>query len=766
MAATRRRAVGVATALALVWATALVGFASGAAADEGLTVAAQSTYVLDTESDEIRATVTIDLVNVSPDRVTDDGVYSYFFTAFSVPVPAGATDVRAVSDGSTLTVARRGTDDPSTALLRLSFPELTFEQSRRIDLTFTVPGAPPRSADSTRVGKGYATFVASSPGDPGRNEVRVVVPSGTSFTSTSDGFERTGSGDTDTWTSTSDTEGGGIWAVVSLRDPAQADEQVVDAAGTALVLESFPGDQSWTDFVADVVTDGIPALEDLVGNPWPGGLQRIREDATPSLRGYDGWFDPSGDEIVVGEALDDDLILHELSHAWLSGERFDERWQYEGLAQVVSERAVRATGGTPEPHQEVSPTAAEAVPLNTWGGGAGSRSTAVDAWAYPASYQVASALLGDLDDDTFAAVVGAGVRGERAYDPPGTPDPTGVGTSWQRWLDLVETRGGTTGASDVLETWVLTDEQRADLDERAREREAYLALDVADGEWSPPEGLRDAMTAWDFERAASVREAVSGLGDEAMAVQEAARAAGLAVPAPVRDSYEDAAFEEQYAALERSLPAAARAVTSVAEATEVADAERSPFGEIGSAVLGLENDSAEAVSLLDAGRVPEAQEAADRVRSRAAWALPVGVGLPVAALVVVVGGAVILLLVLRRRSEHAQHPGVAQGVGLDPLEVQELRDPLVVGPQQLDVHRGVDRLALDRGEPVPTEEAGLEGEAEQSRETELLGPQDETLEDAAPQPVPEERRLDREGADLTEVLPEHVQRPAADDATG
>ena len=90
-----------------------------------------------------------------------------------------------------------------------------------------------------------------------------------------------------------------------------------------------------------------------MGTPWPGGLERIREDASPSLRGYDGWFDPSDDEIVIGERFDADLIFHELSHAWVSGERFDQRWVSEGLAQVLAERTVLATGGEPvaAPHR-------------------------------------------------------------------------------------------------------------------------------------------------------------------------------------------------------------------------------------------------------------------------------------------------------------------------------------------------------------------------------------------------------------------------------
>ena len=763
MGTMRRRAAGVVLA-GLVAVGGALASAPPALADEGLTVGASSRYVLDTRATTVEATLDLELRNVSPDQVTDGGVYQYYYNAFAVPVTAGAEDVVARSGGSDLPVSLSRTEDPSTVMARISFPDLLYRQTRSITLTYTVPGAPPRSEDWTRVGRGYATFVTSSPGDPGRNRVEVVAPDGMSFESTVDGFEPGGSGDTDTWTLTQNTDATGIWAVVSLRDPDLVDERVVDVSGTALTLESFPDDTKWTDFVAGVVTDGIPTLERLVGEPWPGGLQRIREDATPSLRGYDGWFDSDGDEIVVGEALDDDLILHELSHAWLSSDRFDERWQYEGLAQVVAERAVRAGGGDPFTQPVVRRGDSAAIPLNRWGGGAGTRSTDLEAWAYPASYQVTTQLLGDLDDDTFASVVGAGIRGERAYDPPGTADHTGGRTTWQRWLDLIESRGDTSGAAKVFRTWVLTADQATELKGRAAAREEYAALDEADGVWTPPEGLRDAMTLWDFERAGHVHDAVVGLGEDAVAVQAAAEGTGIDVPGPVRDSYEDAAFDEQYAALATSLPAAARAITAVGAATAFADEERGPFGDLGEALLGTDDRALESLAHLTAGEVPEAQAAADEVQARSGWVMPLGVGLPVLVLLVVAGGVLLTVLLVRRRpSQLPKHARVAQGVGLDPLQVEELRDPLVVGPQQLDVDGGVDRLPVDRLEAVRAEEVHLEGEAEQPREAEVARTHDEPVEDARPDPAAEERGLHGEGPHLSEVLPEDVQRTAADD---
>ena len=620
MGHTRRRMPGALAAL-VVAAAAVAG--PSALADEGLATGATSRYVLDAEATTVDAEITIDLRNVTPDQ----GSFYYFFDSFSVPVPAGAEKVRARSGGADLSVSLRRTEDPSTRLAEISFPNLLFGRSRTIVLTFEVPGEKPRSADSTRVGPGYATFAVYGIGDPGRSIVEVVAPSSMTFDATSDDFTAEEDGSRTTHRTTQTAGEGGYWAVVSLRDPEQGDEQTVDVAGVSLLLNGFEDDPKWADFVAGQVTQGLPTLEALVGTPWPGGLERIREDATPSLRGYDGWFDPSDDEIVIGERLDADLIFHELSHAWVSGERFDERWVSEGLAQVLAERTVAATGGRPADRPKVSRGSDEAIALNEWTGSAGSRSADVDAYAYPAAYAATRTLLADLQDEDLAAVLGAALRGERAYDPVGTKDADGGRTSWSRWLDLLETRGGVQDAPEVFSRWALTGEQKAQLAPRAQARTAYAALDEADGAWLPPEGLRDAMTAWDFERAASVREKVDGLPEDAKAVQDAASRVGVEVPVPVRESYERAEQDEQYAALAVSLPKAAAAVPPVALAERAAAQDRDPVSTLGATVLGVEDSATEAAVLLEDGRFDEARAAAEQASSRAGLALVVGLAL-------------------------------------------------------------------------------------------------------------------------------------------
>lgn len=658
----------------LPWAGALVAGAllvgQPALADDGLATEATSRYVLDAKATTVEADVTVRLRNVTPDR----GSLYYYYNAFTVPVPAGAERVRARSEGAPLDVSLRRTEDPSTRLARISFPNLLYGRSRTIELSFDVPGEKPRSADSTRVGPGYATFAVYGVGDSGHNTVEVVAPSSMTFDATRDDFTADESGSRTTHTMTATDGTSGSWAVVSLRDPARTDERTVDAGGVSLLLNGFEDDPRWSRFVAGKVTKGIPALEELVGAPWPGGLERIREDASPSLRGYDGWFDPGDDEIVIGEQLDADLIYHELSHAWVSDERFDERWVSEGLAQVLAERAVEATGGKPRTHPDVSRRSEDAVALNEWGGSASSRSAAVDAYAYPASYEATSALTRDLDDKALAAVVGAGIRGERAYDPVGTKDADGGRTTWQRWLDLLQTRAGVADAPKVFQRWALTSEQRAQLGPRADARAEYATVDEADGAWLPPEGLRDAMTAWDFDRAAAVREKVAPLGAAATDVQDAAAAAGMDVPTVVRESYEKAEQDEQYAALATNLPKAATAVTAVARAEDVADQDRDPVSALGAGILGVEGRADEAAALLDDGELDAATAAATAATSRADKALVVGAALPLVAIVLLVGGLLLVRGVRARRVRQREADAVQREAALSALAAIAARD--------------------------------------------------------------------------------------------
>jgi len=110
-----------------------------------------------------------------------------------------------------------------------------------------------------------------------------------------------------------------------------------------------------------------------------------------------------------------------------------------------------------------------------------------------------------------------------------------------------------------------------------------------------------------------------------------------------------------------------------------------------------------------------------------------------------------------------QHPGVAEGVGLDPVEVEELGHALVVGAEQFGVHLGGHRGGPDGLEAVPGEEADLEGQHEHPLHADLAGRRHQGVHEAATDPVAAAGRVDGHRADLGEVFPQHVQRAAAHD---
>lgn len=652
MGRARRRSVAVHRSLAAVAGLGLLGatLVAGptAAADEGLAEASHNRFVLDTQDDVVEATVTVTLRNVTPDRHTAEGTYSYFYDAYGVPVPAGAKNVRAVSGGASLPVRFDATDDPSTQIATASFSQLYYGQSRTIEWTYDIPGAPIRSEDYTRVGPGYATFAAQGVGDPGQVTVEVVLPAAMSFDSTADVFTSSRDGRTTTYTATENTDEGGIWAAVSARDADQADEKHVEVGDVRLTLQSFPGDREWLRFVSKQVTAGLPVLEKTVGQPWPGGLDTIREDVSPQVLGY-AWFDHGADEIVIAEDLDEVILFHELTHAWLNPDRIDGRWLYEGLTEVVAHRVADATGGSGTPRRTPDRDAPGALPLTTWRSFGSERSPEVEQFAYAASYAAVEKLVGDLDDETFSGIVAAAYAGESAYEVPGTK-VNGGQTDWRRFLDLVEIRAGVDRAPKVYRTWVVDRDGRAELAARADAREAYTALDTADGEWRPPRGLRAAMTDWDFEEAGTIVDGPLGYGvpGDAAEVQSAAEAAGLPVPAPVRDAYEGADDDEEYAQLTNLLPRATEVIGAVGEASDAAAAGEDPVSALGARLLAVGQVVDDARSALADGDLDEAAALADTATERAGWAVWLGIGVIVLALVLL-AGAVLGVLGIRRR---------------------------------------------------------------------------------------------------------------------
>ncbi|QOR71589.1 hypothetical protein IM660_04670 [Ruania alkalisoli] len=644
----------------LVLALLLVGLPGTPTANaaEGLTEETHARYVVGEEG-ALTAEVTTTITNVTPDQ----GAQYYYWTDYGIGVPASATDVQAVSGGTALTVRITADEaDPTHHWARASFPPLRYGQSRTIEWSYTIAGAPLRSEEVTRVGPGYAVFVAQAIGDEGSVSVEVVAPSGLELHAATE-LDSELQGQHRVYRTEEYIDDWGVWTPISLRDPDQSETVEVPIGGVvALDVQSLPGDEVWRDFAVERIETGMPVLEELVGSPWPAEVRTVREDVSPHVIGY-AWFDGWGDEIVVGEDLDEVTLYHELGHAWFAPPQFSGRWLQEGLTEETAHRTIERLGGEGERRPRPDRDGDHALPLLEWSGA--HQQTETDSYGYPASAAAIQDVFSDADDATFTAVVSAAYAGESAYEEPGSQDNRGA-VDWRRFLDLAAERGGL-DAESAFRTWVVASEQAADLDVRAEARAQYAALDH--GHWQAPFGLRTEMTDWDFAAAQESMAALTPVAAHALAVQVAADEAGLDVPEQVREGYEEAESAEDYAALEAALPRAAATIGQVAEVTQLVAAERDPVSELGEAVLRIETVTTAAAGALSVGDIDRAGSLAEAAAERAGWATLTGAGLVLAAVLVL--GLIVGAPLLAHRRRATQVPAVAAefpGVG-EPRDV-------------------------------------------------------------------------------------------------
>ncbi len=326
-------------------------------------------------------------------------------------------------------------------------------------------------------------------------------------------------------------------------------------------------------------------------------------------------------------------MLHELSHAWVSEDRFDQRWISEGLAQVLAERAVKATGGTPARHPKVTRGRRGRSPSTAGVGRRAQRAESVDDYAYPAAYTATTALVRPA---RRRPAVGGAQRGHprgARLRPGRQQGRQRRRTDWMRWLDLLQTRAGVKDAAQVVQRWALTPKQRATLAPRATARTAYAKVDAADGAWLPPEGLRAAMTDWDFARAAQVRDAggrARGRRERRAGGGAAGGHRGAGCRARLLRARGHATSSTRPSAT--TLPQAAAAITAVAAAQRAAAQHRDPLSAVGAVALGVQGRADEASAQLDQGEYAQASSTAAEVvqpvgpgaagRPRAAGAAP------------------------------------------------------------------------------------------------------------------------------------------------
>jgi hypothetical protein len=543
----RRFGGTLAAVLVATAATLLPGLAPRARADEGLRWETTATYAFDSPAGVVRAQVEADLRNELRNERDGNVIRQPYFAGVTIAVANDAANLVATGDGTPLGVTLSPSEDGEFQWAEIDFADNLFSgESVHLVVTYDLTGAPPRSDTPERINPAYASFLAYGIGDPGLTTVRVVIPEDFEFESFgADAAES--------------VEGGfRVLTATAIEDPdewtmfvsARNDDALVSTTGmagdVAFDVRAWPNDPEWATFAGDTITAGLPVLTDLIGLPWPiDHPLEVRETITPYLYGYAGWFDGATGDIEVGEDLDQEVMLHELSHAWFNNDLFADRWVSEGLAQAYANRALAGIGGVPNDPQPVDVTAAGFVPLDQWGDGGGGIDDAREEYGYNASWYVIDALADEIGEEQLAAIFSAATLNENAYaGDVATSGPTLGAEDWRTLLDLAEEVGGSTGFEALLRTYVVAPGDVAELDDRAAARTAYDALEAAGGTWQVPAGIRRRMSEWAFPAASAGMVAAT----EVLASRDdVARKAGdldLVPPAGVEDAYEGAGWRE------------------------------------------------------------------------------------------------------------------------------------------------------------------------------------------------------------------------------
>lgn len=644
--------------------------------DDGLDIASTVVYTLVPEQRLVRVVADATFTNTLPDSVRNGQITSYYFDSFSWPMPAGARNVVARSGDDTLDIATvdvAGADD--YFFIDVSFDgDLRFRETERVTLEYDLVGLPPRSAGYDRINPAYAGFEAYGSGDPGMMDVRFDLPAGWEAEIIGGRYASASANGRVVYRMTSfEDERYGYALFVSARnDGALASTSVTTDEGSAIEILSWPGDDEWTTFITDEISTGLPVLADLLGRPWPEGDDFvIRQAYTPYLYGYAGWYSADDSEIEIGENLDSETVLHELSHAWFNEGWFVDRWVNEGFAQEYSNRTLEERGDEWFDPEDVSPADAGAVTLQEWGDpdfvdGADES----EAYGYAASYFVIDAIVDDLDDDAMRALFAAVDSRSFAYVGDLPAETHDDAADWRRLLDLLDEVAGSTSADELFARFVLTPEQAAELPVRATARDLYAELDERGGDWAPPLGVRTAMGEWLWSTA---DDEIIGAGEVLDARDELdikARALGIDYPAALETSYESAgsaATLDEVEATVRSHVEGADALLDAVSAEARSDGLLGWIGLIGADLRGdlagartaFETGDIDTVKALSTGVVDTVDDASERGNIR----LLVAFGAVIVVVAVVASTVRRRRARERRRAEAVMNPG---GAALTP----------------------------------------------------------------------------------------------------
>ena len=507
------------------------------AADRGLVVIAHARY--QALPDQRRVHVTIDAVATSYTPNPVDGLAYYPDVTFAVH--PGATGVTATSNGLPLAVALDATD-PDFLGVKVTFADgVFFQQSYAYQVTYDLPdpgGAPDRNLRISPSIVAFPIWAFGSSGEAG-GSVTVILPGG--FQPTVQGEDLAssiGPAGEIVLSTTSLPDPFNFFAYLSADRPGAFSDTLltvqVGEKAALLKVRAWQDDADWGTTMSALMFDGLPALQRLIGLPYPApGTLVIEEAATSRLGEYAGVYNSLTGIIRVRYDADAYVGLHEAAHVWFNGDLLRDRWIGEAYAEFYGVQAAKAIGASGDAFDLTDKLRASKIPLNDWGE-IGAVDIGVEEYAYAASYHLALLIFARTDIAGLQGIWRGVTDAELAYQPAngdGAPQ-TGVDfhlEGWQQLLDLLDQRAGA-NFDDLWSDWVVNDQEQLLMDDRSAAREHYAAVLDGAGPWNLPKDLRYAMGSWHFDAA----EADLVLADQVLAARDqiAVRAGALELTPP------------------------------------------------------------------------------------------------------------------------------------------------------------------------------------------------------------------------------------------
>ncbi|MGH1489545.1 MAG: hypothetical protein ACRBK7_09160 [Acidimicrobiales bacterium] len=597
----------MAVAICITWLGLLPGDAGAITDDPDVDTFAAYEYRIDPDRGVVDVTINMAVTADKPNRTLSSGdYYEYYFQGYFLAVPEEAIDLRVTDAADRALNFEVNTENEGFSILDIDFRRnIFYRQTADVVVTYSLPKGEARSDAPARVNEAYAGFsIWLTPQLEGAS-VTVVSPKGFDNESTgSEPFKIESNAD-ETLFIAEDVDPEDYWALVSLARDQSLTTTELSIAGNAIEVSAWPDDAAWSEHVTINLEQGLPRLIETVGQPWPiDGELAIIESYSPYLLGYAGWYDPTTNQIEIGDELDSHLVFHELSHVWFNDELFGKRWITEGLSDVFGAAVVESMDQERPRPPSTSLLDPIAGPLNEWS--QFDRDPEVESWSYDASWTVTEAIAEAVGIEVLSDVVQAAAEDEISYLGDGPPESDSRDDGWRRYLDLIENRGAVTDDSitDLFSEWVVPDPLKPMLAKRSEHRGRYGELVERGETWAAPHAVRVAMSEWEFDDADDLMAASEAILDRRELVYGVLAPLEASLPAKLEADYEHATSDlRQTSSLMTEVEDSADQLRRSYEAVESVSG---PLQWVGALGTDYPTDFDEAVSAFERGNLTAA----------------------------------------------------------------------------------------------------------------------------------------------------------------